>query len=763
MKGWWAFFLPLLVAAESIGEKKSSLVNKNTSKHIEVSTINEKLHIIQNRLLAAYRSAKDLNQEQVSEATYHTILSEINRLKSEKHLLEETWREAAVQEGIQSSEPYSLWDQEEITLAQLVMEYGSSDYLYIIPPELSSLKLHLYSNIPIPRQSWGDLLEVILYHQGYGLKRLNTYAKQIYLLKQDLGMLESVAYRMEQLAVLPKGCRICYLLTPPAEQVKSVAQFFEKFSDNKQTFTHQLGNKIAIVGKKEEIEKLLDFYDKVWGTYEGKISRVIPISKIPAKEMEKILTTFFSETLDKGRSSFSKIEQDGLGIFSLNHNNSLIVIGPKESVERAQKIIKETEDQLIDPAEMTIHIYTCRHSDPSDLIQILEKVYQSLLTVHQDFAVKEPLMSPPQAASIPSEEPPVPQPLTVSPPAFKIPAQLPIPEKGQSSHFLADLKTGTILMTVRRDSLDKIKELLKKLDIPKKMVEIEVLLFERKINSQNNFGMNLLKLGEPAIGATYTSQYGPKSKEDSACKGVLQFFFQGEGHGYVPRFDIAYNFLMSQDDIQLNAAPSVTTINQTPAKISIVEELSINNGATPIDTNRGTAFEKSFARAQYGITIVITPTIHIPLDNEDKGSITLQTNITFDTTKSNLEERPLVDRRNIQNEIRVKDGETIILGGLRRKSKLDHEEKIPFLGHLPGFGKLFGTTRLTDQDTEMFFFITPKIIYDSEEECAKIQIENAKKRPGDIPEFLSRIDEARKKEKKRFFNQSMKTFFTHVR
>ncbi len=58
-------------------------------------------------------------------------------------------------------------------------------------------------------------------------------------------------------------------------------------------------------------------------------------------------------------------------------------------------------------------------------------------------------------------------------------------------------------MVVEQDALPKIKELLKKLDVPKKMVQIEVLLFEKKVSNQNKIGLNLFKLGS-AAGAAVT-------------------------------------------------------------------------------------------------------------------------------------------------------------------------------------------------------------------------------------------------------------------
>jgi general secretion pathway protein D len=195
-----------------------------------------------------------------------------------------------------------------------------------------------------------------------------------------------------------------------------------------------------------------------------------------------------------------------------------------------------------------------------------------------------------------------------------------------------------------------------------------------------------------------------------------------------------------------------------------VEEISINNGAAPIDTNKGIAFETSFTRAQYGITIKMTPTIHISDALEEsacgKGFVTLQTDVSFDTTrKHHHDDQPLVDRRHIENEVRVPDGQTIILGGLRRKASHDEEEKVPFLGDIPGIGKLFGSVKLTNNNTEMFIFITPTIVIDPEEQLIQIRMEEVKKRPGDIPEYLQRVVEAQEKEARRQFRNSFKALF----
>jgi general secretion pathway protein D len=631
------------------------------------------------------------------------------------------------------------------------------------------MKISLYSGIPIPREAWSEVLEIILAQNGVGVKEVNTYARQLYVFKENPSAIEAIASRLEDIAFIEDNRRVFYVFSPPVEHTKSAFQFFDRFSDPKMTFVYNIGGKVAIVSNKVEIEKLIRLYQTVWKDPDGKISKVVSVSKMNVKEVEKILNSFFKESLERmPRGNFGKFDHEGLSIFTPHQGNALVLMGARDVVDRAEKLVRDTEDQLQDPAEMTIYIYNCKHSDPKDLATVLDKVYYSLFHAIPDFRENVDFQYTAKGASLQSAPDGYAQApgLTIPPQRFKPEIDSSLEVEVNSEHFIPDPKTGNLLMVVRRDVLGRIKDLLHRLDVPKKMVQIEVLLFEKKLNSQANYGLNLLKLANSDNGARYDGPNPPTPSglDDPVGTGVLYFLFSGEKSKYFPSFDLAYSFLMTQEDIQLNAAPSVITVNQTPATISIMEEISLNNGAAPIDTNKGIAFTDSFTRAQYGINIILTPIIHMAEEDDDcyedgKGFVTLQTNITFDTTKRSRDNRPPVDKRHIENEVRVFDGQTVILGGLRRKASRDSNQKVPFLGEVPGLGKLFGSTELSDDNTEMFFFITPKIVTDPKEELLTLRCRALERRPGDIPEFMCRLVEARECQKKRLFSSSIQTFF----
>ena len=331
-----------------------------------------------------------------------------------------------------------------------------------------------------------------------------------------------------------------------------------------------------------------------------------------------------------------------------------------------------------------------------------------------------------------------------------------------SEHFVVDPKTGAIIMVVEENILPKLKQLLKRIDVPKKMVRIDVLLFEKHTVDENRFGLNFLKVGTASSDTDHTNlrynsveSRGGYTDTLRANDGLLSFILGRTTHGSMPSFDLAYNFLLAQENIQINANPSVVAINQTPAVINLMDEISLNTGTDIIPTSGEPVYRNSFERKQYGIRIQITPIIHLSIDDEsgmlEESSITLKTTILFDTPKSDKNNRPKIFRRQIRNEVRVLDGETVILGGLQRKDQVDTKESLPFIGELPGIGKFFSETSLRDESVQMFIFITPTIIGDSKEELEKARQVELRKRPGDIPEFLNYLESAKEDGKRKEF------------
>lgn len=767
MRSWvflFIFFSMRAFADESVQENSFEIGMDSKS----VAKFNATLESLRQQTREKFKTAQQLAKSDSSEEEFAVLLEEVRSIKGEIARLEESWRKASIRESEGGDDAYALWDVGETTISQLVMEYGASDFLYIIPPELALSKISLYTSVPLPRESWSEMIEAVLVHNGIGVRKINAYAKQLYVLKLDPSAIEAIVDREEKLDFFASHARIFFVFSPPAEQLKSVQSFFERFSDAKQTTVQAIGSKIVIVSNKESVEKLIGLYHAVWEQNEGKIVRVIPLQKIQPAEAEKVLKAVFADA-SKGRPTFYPSSADELVVLTLPQG--LVLVGETSTVDRGQAILQDLECQLEDPGEKLIYWYACKHSDPQDIAEVLEKVYDSLIgaKIEQKNDPAPPPPQPPVAPQNVNEAQIFPPPgnaynpvLPAQAAQFIQPATIDKKEGFILRNFIVDNKSTSILMVVRREELAKIKSLLKKLDVPKRMVQLDVLLVEKKLQDRKEVGINLLQFGANASGVKQSSlsfDANPKAE----FKGILSYFFS-KNKTDTPAMDLKYNFLLAQEDVRINANPQVLAINQTPATVSIVEEISINNGAIQLNTQAGVTLEQSYTRAQFGITIVLTPTIYLKSPDDDDetdhpGYVSLSTNLEFDTTRMTANDRPPVTRRHIENQVCVADGETVILGGLRRRIEEETRDKIPFLGDLPGIGKLFGSTKMHDTNTEMFIFITPRIVRDPVDDLRQIRQFEYRKRSGDIPEFLEQIDIAKQNERKTIFDNSLKMLF----
>ncbi len=204
------------IAAQSIEEKKANL--KDSESDLDHDTeqylhqINQEIQFIHDNVQQLYDEVLRLYREDAPPAEYRVLLDQINQYKQQLYNLENHWRDLVTKEN--RGEGYGLWHAPETTLEQLIIDYGSQDYVYLIPPEVGSIKLSVDSNLPIPRSSWREMLELILRQNGVAIRNLNPYLRQLYLIKEDNSNLRLITNRSQDLGVLPPDTRVGFVLSP---------------------------------------------------------------------------------------------------------------------------------------------------------------------------------------------------------------------------------------------------------------------------------------------------------------------------------------------------------------------------------------------------------------------------------------------------------------------------------------------------------------------------------------------------------------------
>ncbi len=803
----------------TIEEKKASLSVGGTgdlSKEMQRFLLQVNTELKEQNLLLRdlYRQVRDLYTHNAPQEEYAELLLQINQVRDNITILQESWLKMAADNN--KEEDYALWHLPDTTIGEMVIDYGSQDSVYLMSEEIEDLSLSINSNIPIPRSSWGEMMEIILRQNGIGIKQLNPFLRELFFFKDNNSNVRILTNKPSDLEIFPGDTRIGYVLSPSSDEIKRVKFFFEKFINPNNSEIEMIGRDILIIAPINEIRELLKLYKFVEQNNGNLEYKIVPLKRVDPVEMGNVLSSIFEQLVDtpepvpikegetpqtKRRPAVSKSsEVSGLKVVTLaGLAKALFLIGTPEEIAKAQEIIDQVESEVGEAREKIVYTYQAKHTDSVELADILDRVYSMMIGAGPS-VMREPGGPPP----FPPEEFPgaaansnsksnsttkvninedggvlrnLLSPEEIYNPGFyhdgsyvinsdliqpgSSPQGNPEPNSGRSN-FIVDVKTGSIVMVVEAIFLPKLKELLRKLDVPKKAVQIEVLLFEKQADTNSVFGLNLLRLGDKASNTDFTglsyNDINPVGRPANiGNRGILEFCLSRICNpSGIAAYDLAYRFLLTRDDVTINSNPSVVAINQTTAIIEIKDQISVNTGTLLIDSTGGAIPNNQFIREEYGITIKVTPTVHMRDENDPNGTdatnyVTLESDITFDTIQPSVVDRPDVTRRHIVNETRIADGQTVIIGGLRRKEAKDSKESIPFLGELPGIGKLFSETRMEDNMREMFIFITPTIIVDPAEDMERLKYIHLCRRPGDIPAFLCRLDRAREQEKKHLF------------
>jgi general secretion pathway protein D len=169
------------------------------------------------------------------------------------------------------------------------------------------------------------------------------------------------------------------------------------------------------------------------------------------------------------------------------------------------------------------------------------------------------------------------------------------------------------------------------------------------------------------------------------------------------------NFKLQDTDANLLASPRIRARNKEKARILIGDRVpTITNSVTPVASG-SSVVTGSVQYQDVGLKLEFEPQVYS--DDEVGIKITLEvSNIAREIPGPNGSLAYQIGTRNAQTVVRLRDGETQVLGGLISSEDRNTASKIPGLGHLPVVGRLFGNNNGNNHKTEIILSITPRII-----------------------------------------------------
>jgi type IV pilus assembly protein PilQ len=270
-----------------------------------------------------------------------------------------------------------------------------------------------------------------------------------------------------------------------------------------------------------------------------------------------------------------------------------------------------------------------------------------------------------------------------------------------------ELKTNTLIITDTARKIQEIRELLARLDVPARQVMIEARVVVATDGWSRDLGARLgfqMTKSRSVLGHTIG---GVPLGTDPTASGQALPDVTGAGNLALSLLNLANGNLLTLELRALEADskgkvisnPRVVTTNQKPAVILNGTQIPYITPGT-LTSPATVTFKDAF------LCLLVDPQI---LNND---SIILTVEVQKDAVRdiANIGDNPAIDTKRIKTQVRVNNGETLVLGGIFDGNENSTVSKVPLLGDIPVFGNLFKTTSKENSKTELIIFLTPRII-----------------------------------------------------
>ena len=264
-----------------------------------------------------------------------------------------------------------------------------------------------------------------------------------------------------------------------------------------------------------------------------------------------------------------------------------------------------------------------------------------------------------------------------------------------------DEETNSLVICDTRKALTKIIEQIRKADQTPRQILVEVVILDVKLNDDTEIGVNWNDLFVDATPSSpHTLNYGQ----------TLSTLTTGGSFNLIQNsISVTVKALQKVRNVEILASPRVLVVSGKDATIQTIEEIPYEELSTSTGGVGGSDAITSTVFKTAGITLKVKATI----TDDGKILMRVQPEQSVDTGVPGLDSRvPIVDRRVVDTTLLLDDGQTVALGGLRRKDTKISQEKIPLLGDLPLLGFLFSSDKVVVTESELLVLISPQI-YDT--------------------------------------------------
>ncbi|MGI8546481.1 MAG: type II secretion system protein GspD [Gemmatimonadaceae bacterium] len=292
------------------------------------------------------------------------------------------------------------------------------------------------------------------------------------------------------------------------------------------------------------------------------------------------------------------------------------------------------------------------------------------------------------------------------------PPQVPVPGAilGRSATLtgettiVPDASTNSLLIRANPSDYELITAAVKELDMRPLQALIEVLVVEVRHDRALEFGVDISLPGAHLPGHPHTTYDGRQ-----VGLGAGDASLHVVGIGGDPDLEASIRAAAARGDVSIVSRPTVIAANNEEAQILVGSQRPFVQVSRSLPTD-GAARDQVVQYKDVGTKLSVRPTI------SGDGYVTLQVSqeVSAATTETQFD-APIISTRAVQTRLLLRDGQTVVIGGLTDRQREVTQAGIPILSSIPVLGALFGHAARRTSETELFLFITPRVIRNDED------------------------------------------------
>jgi general secretion pathway protein D len=462
----------------------------------------------------------------------------------------------------------------------------------------------------------------------------------------------------------------------PNELKKILAPLVSKTSV---VIAHPQSGMLIITDVLSNINRLMDIIRVVDVPSVGEELEIIPLEHASASNVAKSISQLFIRSAKKGARPGT------IKIIPYERTNSLIVFAPRTQIKKIRSLL-ERLDSEVPRGGGKIHVYYLQHANAEELVKVLTNLPDK------------------QAAG-------------------KTKGKL--PPLSNDLKITADAETNALIITAPREEYLVLEDVIKKLDIPRRMVYLEALIMEVQVTKDFKIGVEWGGGGTFAddtgamIGGFTSNLDKPFDVLDGISKippampggftlGVLKKGVEIGGI-YFPNLGAVLNAFQNDSDINIIATPQILTTDNKKASIVVGENVPYLTSQNTTDALQNYS---NYEYKDVATTLEITPQIN------QADLVRLDIGVEVIKLKDTNNFRPTTFKRKAETTVVVHNEETVVIGGIIGQDTTTGEYKVPLLGDIPLLGWLFKSHGNKQAKTNLFIFITPHIVESSPELAA---------------------------------------------